>query len=441
MRRIIALIGLSLLLSACSGLGGEPPIVATLPMNPVQPTFDPTVLAQIHAEVTPNAAMPVGTPEGTPVAAVPEEALGTVIGQVTNATEGAALPPDLEIELHSVDRAFNDTVLKTKADADGKFLFQNVPIRADRSYFAAAVIDGRYFASDPAIGNPAAPSLDLPFKIYERTADPSVLRVAMVMTQVTPEEGALYVVQIIRFENTSDRIFSTDERLGEDSYASVRVQLPEGALLLGFATEEPRFQVENGVITDSLPVYPNTRHVVHFRYLLPYQPDGTRITLPLPYRLEGTVTLQVNPPSLNVVARAGDQPLTLQNTRDMNGVVYANYALNAQLPQATLEYTLSGDLAMPNPAAAAEVGSTVQPFALALIVGGVLMIGVGLVLLVRGRKAPATATGAESSEQERLIAALAALDERYKQGKLSKSAYTRQRDSLKAQLAKLMSGK
>lgn len=105
MQRILALIGLSLLLSACSGLGGEPPIVATLPLNPAQPTFDPTVLAQIHAEVTPAA-----TAESTPLAAAPQEALGTVSGQVSNATAGAALPAELEVELHSVDRAFNDTV-------------------------------------------------------------------------------------------------------------------------------------------------------------------------------------------------------------------------------------------------------------------------------------------------------------------------------------------
>ncbi|MFN7210133.1 MAG: hypothetical protein ACK4P1_07040, partial [Aggregatilineales bacterium] len=276
MRRILALIGLSLLLSACGGLGGEPPIVATLPQNPIQPTFDPTVLAQIHAEVT-----PIATAESTPLAAAPEEALGTVSGQVTNATAGAALPAELEIELHSVDRAFNDAILKTKADAEGKFVFENVPIRADRSYFTAAVIEGRYFASEPVVGNPAAPTLNLPFKIYERSADPSIVKVANVITQVSPEEEALYVVQIIRFENASDRLFSTDERVGEDGYASVRVQLPDGALLLGFATDERRFHVEDGVITDTQPVYPQTRHIVHFRYLLPYQPEGTRISLPL----------------------------------------------------------------------------------------------------------------------------------------------------------------
>lgn len=283
----------------------------------------------------------------------------------------------------------------------------------------------------------------MPFKIYERSADPSIVKVANVMTQVSPEEGALYVVQIIRFENTSDRLFSTDERVGEEGYASVRVRLPDGALLLGFATDEQRFHVQDGVITDTQPVYPQTRHIVHFRYLLPYQPEGTRISLPLPYRVEGTVTLLVNPPSLSVKAQAGDQALTLQTVQDMGGNLYQNYAATLQVPQTALEYVLSGALSAPS-AAATEVDGTLQPLALALIVGGLLMIGVGLVLLVRGRKAPTVATAPESgslSEQERLIAALAALDEQYQQGKLSKAAYARRRDSLKAQLAKLMGGK
>ena len=57
---LVALLGLSLLLGACSGLGGEPPIVATLAINTPRPTLDATALAQIHAQVTP--ATPVGTP-------------------------------------------------------------------------------------------------------------------------------------------------------------------------------------------------------------------------------------------------------------------------------------------------------------------------------------------------------------------------------------------
>jgi hypothetical protein len=427
---LVALLGLSLLLSACGGLGGEPPIVATLAINTPRPTLDATALAQIHAQVTP------ATPIGTPLAAAPEEALGTVSGQVTNATANAKLPADLEIELHSVDRSFNDSVLKTKADADGKFRFENVPIRADRSYFTAAVIDGRYFASEPLIGDPTSPTLELPFKIYERTADPSVLKVANVVTQVSPDENSLYVVQIIRFENTSDRLFSTDERIGDERFASVRVTLPQSAVLLGFATDEARYHVQDGVITDTQPVYPETRHIVHFRYLLPYQPSGTQIALPLPYRIDGTITLLVNPANLSVSAQIGDQTLPAQGSQMMSDVPYLTYSGAFQLPpEMTLTYTLSGALSVPSAADTTALGSSMQPLALALIVGGALLISIGVVLLVRGaRQAPAPS-------QEQLIAALAALDEQYKQGKLTQSAYARRRDALKARLAKLMSGK
>lgn len=423
--RFAAILGLSLLLSACSGLGSEPPIVATLAVNAAQPTLDATTLAQIHAQVTPAASA------STPLVAAPEEALGTVSGQVTNGTANAPLPADLEIELHSVDRSFNDSVLTTKADADGKFRFENVPIRADRSYFAAAVIDGRYFASDPIIGDPTSPSLELPFKIYERTADPSVLTVANIMTQVSPDEDGLYVVQIIRFENTSDRLFSTNEQLGEDQFASVRVALPQGAVLLGFATDEARYRVADGVIIDTRPIYPETRHIVHFRYLLPYQPSGAQIALPLHYRIDGTITLLVNPASLSVSAQVGDQPLPSQGSQTMSGELYAIYSGTFQLPAETaLTYTLSGAL---HTTESAALSSSIQPLALALIAIGLALIGVGIALLVRGTR---QATPALS--QEHLIAALATLDEQYKQGKLTQSAYARQRDALKARLAKLM---
>ncbi len=442
MKRLFVLatfISAALFLSACSGLGGEPPVVATIGMSATQPTFDATMLAQIHAQVTPSGS--TAMPEGTPAAAAPIEALGTVSGQVTNATFNAKLPEALAIELHSVDRAFNDTVLTTQPDAEGKFTFSNVPIRADRSYFTAAVVDGRYFASEPVVGNPALPTLDLSLKIYERTDDPAVLNVANVMTQVSPNESGLYVVQIIRFENTSDRIYSTAEQIDEDRYASVRVALPEGAVLLGFATDEARYHVADGIITDTQPVYPATRHIVHFRYVLPYQQSGTRITLPLAYRTEGAVLLLVNPASLSVSAKAGDQTLPAQSTRDMDGSPYLAYGSSVQLPaDTTLTYTISGEMVLPRTVEAPSVGISMQPFAIGLIVGGLLMIGVGVMLMVRGRKTAVPAANA-AAEQERLIAALAALDEQHKQGKVGKAAYARQRDSLKAQLAKLMGEK
>jgi hypothetical protein len=243
-------------------------------------------------------------------------------------------------------------------------------------------------------------------------------------------------VQIIRFENTSDRLFSTDERIGDERFASVRVTLPQGAVLLGFATDEARYHVQDGVITDTQPVYPETRHIVHFRYLLPYQPSGTQIALPLPYRIDGTITLLVNPANLSVSAQIGDQALPAQGAQVMGDAPYLTYSSAFQLPaETTLTYTLSGALSAPSAAEAMADGGAMQPIALALIVGGALLIGVGVVLLVRGtRQAPAPS-------QEQLIAALAALDEQYKQGKLAQAAYTRRRDALKAQLAKLMRGK
>ncbi len=432
----VILFGAALLLSACSGLGGEPPVVATIGMSTAQPTFDATLLAQIHAQVTPSGG--TALPEGTPAAAAPTEALGTVSGQVTNATSNAKLPEALEVELHSVDRAFNDTMLTTRLDAEGKFTFNAVPIRADRSYFTAAVIDGRYFASEPVVGNPALPTLDLSFKIYERTDDPAVLNVANVMTQVSPDEDGLYVIQIIRFENTSDRIYSTAEQIGEDRYASVRVALPEGAVLLGFATDEARYHVKDGIITDTQPVYPASRHIVHFRYSLPYQQSGTRITLPLAYRTEGSVLLLVNPASLSVSAKAGDQTLPAQSTQEMGGSPYLAYGSSLQLPaNTTLTYTISGEMVLPRTVEVPSVGFSMQPFAIGLIVGGLLMIGAGVVLMIRGRKTDVPAAKA-ATEQARLIAALAALDEQHKQGKIGKAAYARQRDNLKTQLAKRM---
>ncbi|RMF49419.1 MAG: hypothetical protein D6749_13225, partial [Chloroflexota bacterium] len=129
-----------------------------------------------------------------------------------------------------------------------------------------------------------------------------------------------------------------------------------------------------------------------------------------------------------------DQSLPAQGVQ--GGSDFMLYGGTFQLPPGTtLVYTLSGALPQPLMAEASITApnGSLQPFAIALIVGGLLLIGIGLVLLVRGTRSMAPAR-----DQQQLIAALAQLDEQYRQGKLSQAAYARKRAALKAQLAKLM---
>lgn len=378
-------------MSGCS-LGGEPPIVATIP-----PAAIPATRA-VEAPAATDEVSPSGTQEASVQPTVLPDVKGSAKGQITNGTRGGSVPANLEVELHSFASHFGQTInnemVQGKADATGQFTFSEVNVSAAKNYFAAVKYGNRYYTSEIVVGNPSEPVLDLPITIYEITSDPTVLNVGNLVTQVSPMQGGLYVVQIIRFENSSDRLFITDEKVADApeaidaKYASVRIALPTGAQLLGFANGDTRYVVKDGAVIDTEPVLPNERHIVHYRYLLPYVDQGT-ITLPLPFRIEGDVTLMVNPSNLEVTAQTGSEPIAAQGVQAMGGTEFKIFSSTLNMPTGTT-FTFSFKGSLPTIAdagiSANGGGLVAQPFAIGLIVGGALMIVIGVALLLRGQR-------------------------------------------------------
>lgn len=386
-------------MSGCS-LGGEPPIIATIPPTPLPPT------RAVEAPAATEDVSPSGTQEASVQPTVLPDIKGSASGQITNGTRGGNVPANLEVELHSFASHFGQTInnemVQGKADATGKFAFPEVSISAAKSYFAAVKYGNRYYTSEIVTGDPSKPALELPVTIYETTSDPTVLKVGNLVTQISPMQGGLYVVQIIRFENSSDRLFITDEKVTDApeaidaKYASVRVALPTGAQLLGFANGDTRYVLKDGAVIDTEPVLPNERHIVHYRYLLPYVDQGA-ITLPLPFRIEGDVALMVNPSSLEVTAQAGGEPITAQGVQAMGGSEFRIFSSVLNIPMGTtFTFSFKGELpALADSSVSGGGGLVAQPFAIGLIAGGTLMIVVGAVLLFRGQR-----KGQQSAEKK-----------------------------------------
>lgn len=380
------------------------------------------------------AQQPIATEEAQPaVTPLSAATTGSVTGTITNGTAEGESPAGATVRLFRWDGAFNPLEpISTTVEADGSYRFDDIPIDPAYSYAVAVDFRQRRFISSFARGN--STPLELPVTVYEPTEDPSVIVIRGIVSQLTAVANGLQVVQVINFQNTSDRFYTTSDEVLNSQFASVVINLPPGANIVGFPDGENRFIVsqDQTTVVDTLPVLPGDDHLVQLVYLVPYTGDAI-IEQPLNYRLDGQVRLLLRPESLQVIS---DQ-LAPIGPQTIGENVFAGYGGALQLgPDDVLSYELRG---APAPAAAqlqqpgVITSNNLVVVAILLLVGAGLVIS-GLYLMYRRRK--------PAAQDDRLIDGLvrqiAELDEAHEKGEINHDLYRRQRQRLKQRLSELM---
>ncbi len=433
------------LLAGCGGLSSEPKTVSTL----IVPTDAPSTLT-----IAPPTAVQ-SAQSATQAATGAADVLGTVNGRIENGTKDGKVPPDMKLTLHLVmmdDTNSSETTFESTANAQGDFVFNDVPMRSDVYYQVTTTYLDRQLSSDPTTADPANKTLTIPLRIYETTSDPQVIQVASLITQLNADSNGLQVAQVIHLKNSSDRMFTDDKALnsdhpGNELFPSVSFTIPTGASLMGFGDTSGRFvtSADGTTVTDTAPVLPGEDHVVHFIYAMPYKSDGTTIVQPFPYPVNGPAQVYVTPTAVNL----SSMQLVSYGLQNKNGIDYTLYGGTLTLDAGkSLSFDLRGQLPGAETADTQPSGSTPisRDLLIGLLIGGGFgLIVVGGVFLVyerfhasrshqsawskRSQRSPA-------SDNEALIKQLAELDEGYEGGKIDKAAYEKQRHVLKRRLAR-----
>lgn len=398
--------------------------------------------------VLPN--QPITTPETTAETAALESAPGTISGQVTNGTAGGSVPSGLTMNLRVFDLTTgSEDIVETREtllNADGTYTFSDVPLEVGRAYDVFTFYQDRSFGNSVIPQDLTTTSLDLPVSLYEPTSDSSVIQVSGMVSQIVVANGSLQVAQVYSFINTSDRVFTTDNNLGQNSvgdsrYGSIHVSVPPGAQLLGFADTQSRYVVsEDGrTVTDTALVLPGEGHILHLLYTLPYTGE-LQLEQPVNYAVEGPVRLLVTPGTIAVSSPQLPSigPQTLRN------VTYQGYGGNLTLaPNEVIRYQLRGLPSATADTGAPNVVSGGTLVAVVLVGIGAIIIAVGLYIFLRGRRSVSTPAGAGDMQSDRslidgLIRQIAELDEAKATGQLHEATYQKRRSRLKARLAELM---
>ncbi len=415
-------------LRALSFAGGEAELAAR------QPAPSATVpAAEESAEATPAAE--------AQASATPEQPLGTITGQVVNASaEGGDLPIGEAVVLYAVQDMAPIYTRTATLQEDATFTFEDVEIDPHLIYVAAVDYKGTTYGSDIGMFTGENTTIDLPITIYEATQDPSVLsvdRLHIFFDFTHPD--VIQVVELYVISNNSDKAL-VPASPGE---GVTPFTLPEGA-------EEPQFQdgvlggrylpAEDGFM-DTVSVRPGQgEYQVLYAVTIPYERKMTfRQTMPL----DVDAVLFMVPDGVKVKS---DQ-LEDGGTRDIQGTQYRTFNGDALKAGSVLEAVISG--APERGGDASVVGTSGNSLAIGLGAFGAVLIGAGIWLYRRNAaedewdedEAPedeAPDEAAEMDDPQVVMDAIIALDDLYKEGELPEDAYQARRQALKARLRELL---
>ncbi|MGQ9908219.1 MAG: c-type cytochrome [Candidatus Flexifilum sp.] len=394
---------------------------------------DPS-LAQ--ADAGGSAVAGAGSAEAAAPQAQTTARTGQIVGSVTNGTAGAPIPENLPLELHILLTDFSEQVVQTTANADGTFVFADVPLLHEYRYVVTANHGDLMFASEVVQGAVDGTEMVLPLTIYESGAPADAIVIEGISAQLVVQDGQLQVIEILRAVNTSDRVFF---QINADASGgmSVQLQAPAGAQFQTAMGQQYVIADEGTRIADTRPIVPGESRLLHVRFNLPYT-DGMLFDQVFEYPIDGPVDILLVNQGMALASEqlAAAEPLVSQ------GMTMARYTGQiAQSAGSRLSFALSGTplaVAQGNVPDATPTGAAatdLRPLAYVLIGAGGSALLFALIITLRDRRKRTAIRGRTVGE---LLEAIASLDLRHKAGEIDQRDYMRQRAALKAQLSALM---
>lgn len=326
---------------------------------------------------------------------------GTVMGRVSNGTEGGALPVGRTVSLFGYDgdqEVVNET---TPLSNDGTFKFEGLEYAPGRLFFTTVIHDGLTYRSEVGHVTSDETALELPITVYETANDPGALRVERLHLILDfSAEDTLTVLEVWVLANNSDRVLTTP----------LQIALPEGAFNLTFERGAlgGRFEITRDGFVDREPIPPGSgAEPLIFGFDLPVS-RSTQFEQPMRHPVD----------AVNVLTPADGPRVTGLEDRgiqDIGGLRMQSYAQDSLAVEELLSFRVSA------PSFGSGVSASEIAGAGALVAAGLLAAR----LWVGARP--------QKLDWEDLLQEIARLDDEYEAGELSEEAWRRQREPLKRQ--------
>ena len=357
--------------------------------------------------------------------------VGEIRGRVQHGSAGGIVPPDTVAQLQFGSAETGFSLAESSIDADGNFVFADIPLSADISYVIGVIYNGRVFSRLLPEG-----AYQQTITIYDLSNDPSVISVAAIdlflnPVQLEPHGTGLHITQIIRYRNDSDRLFTSGRGFDDGREASLLLQFPVGAKIMSddaggrYVLIEDLERLPDSLI-DTLPVAPGDAHEIIVEFILPYV-DGLDFEQAFSNRVDGDITVML--PKTLTITSAELNP-TFEGDRSDNVRVYEGRLEQDRDPR--LRFGIAGDpFATSSDDANVLTGESLLAALMALIAAVAALLA-GFALWRRRAPDPSGAI-------DKLAQQIAKLDDDHNRGQINHDLYHHRRRELKAQLAELMS--
>ena len=374
----------------------------------------------------------------------PVEGLGTVSGTVQNGSGGESLPEGLLIQLIGYDHdpatgSFYEAYFdEMRINDDGSYFFEDVDMALNRAFVVVIEDEELSFSSDPGfITEEGITSLDLPITYYETSNDTSKLsldRLHIFFEFADSTYETIQVVEVFVVTNpTTYAIIAENE--GE---ATIEFDLPEDATNIEFedSTFGERYtQTETG-FGDTSAIAPGMgQHQVIVFFEMPYNKKmdfSQSITHPI------NSAIVMVPEGVKVKSDL----LTDSGTRDAQGLTYNVFSSQPLPVGSTLSMNISGKLST-SPAGSEE--DSQRNLIFGVIAFGIVLVGAGFWIYMRNNDEDDELDDeeeddddAEFDDADKIMDAIIALDDAYRDGQISEEVYKKRRADLKAQLEDLV---
>ncbi len=363
---------------------------------------------------------------------------GRIAGVVTNGTPGGDSVTGLTVALHPFRDGEALAVQETTVGADGTFAFSDLPTDEAFSYLLFTTYKGVRFNTQ-LINFADGRELPATLVVYESSSTPGDIRFELAQWFIDQQQGALLVGELYRVTHDSDHVYAGGEEVAPGKRAVLQFDLPAGYTNLaadGGAIGDRFIRTAQGVV-DTQPLPPGQSQVL-LRYFLPYA--GTRAELSHAVRYPvGRFSVLANQ-----ALGAKVEGLNAVGTQTVGGQVFDSYEAQNVAANQTVSIQFRG---LPRASAGASGQSpTVWASSPALLFGltGVVLLAVAALLLLALARPKASAAGAaraqsgskadRSAKRQRLLQAIADLDDRYAAGEIAEASYLAQRTALKESL-------
>jgi hypothetical protein len=178
-------------------------------------------------------------------------------------TDGAAVTGDMVfVQIYEHEQLAQ--TLQSKADADGKAVFENVPAGADAVGVARAKHQDIMFSSPPVLLGPAQERPVIQVRVFDVSDDKSKLSVETHHIIIKAKSGSLELTEYMLLKNSSEMAISSKETDSQGRTIVLDIMLPRGFKNLkpsSYFEEEALVVTENGFY-DVLAVPPDEHDVV-----------------------------------------------------------------------------------------------------------------------------------------------------------------------------------